>query len=41
MTVRRDFTNERITRVEAQLAVARMQASQLGPADRPWRRTAP
>ena len=33
MTVRRDFTNERITRVEAQLAVARMQASQLGPAD--------
>ena len=31
MTIRRDFTNERIARVEAQLAVARMQVSLLGP----------
>jgi hypothetical protein len=34
MAIRRDFTTERITRVEAQLAVARMQVSMLVPTDR-------
>jgi hypothetical protein len=34
MAIRRDFTNERIARVEAQLAVARTEVLSLGPADR-------
>jgi hypothetical protein len=34
MAVRRDFSNERISRVEAQLAAARAQVSLLGPTDR-------
>jgi hypothetical protein len=34
MAIRRDFTTERITRVEAQLAVARLQVSMLVPTDR-------
>jgi hypothetical protein len=34
MTIRPDFTSERIARVEAQLAVTRTQVSLLGPADR-------
>ena len=34
MAIRRDFTNERNTRVEAQLALTRMQVSLLGPTDR-------
>jgi hypothetical protein len=34
MAIRRDFINERIARVEAQLAVTRTEVSLLGPADR-------
>jgi hypothetical protein len=34
MAVRRDFSNERIARVEAQLAAARTEVLSLGPADR-------
>jgi hypothetical protein len=34
MAIRRDFINERIARVEAQLSAARTEVSLLGPADR-------
>jgi hypothetical protein len=34
MAIRRDFTTERIARVEAQLATARTEVLLLGPADR-------